>query len=149
MLPFPCQSKQCWSKSPRIPLGTKHFQGLMISLNITAWSKWKHSHNALIDTEPDPRSCYALTCSCASSAREAFSVMWRRAWVPSKMFVSWTESYRPGMPQCECRNKFLQRDWGWSGDGDRTPGQGCAGGKRELLTTILCQLVEDRQAFSL
>lgn len=149
MLHFPCQSKQCWNKSPRIPLGPKHFQGLITSLNTTAWSKWKPSHKALIHTEPYPTSCYALTCSCASSAREAFSTMQRGASVPTKMFVSWTESYRSGMPQCECRNKCLQRDWGWSGDGDRTPGQGCVDGKRGLLMTILCQSVEERQAFSL
>lgn len=92
MLNFPCQSKQCWNKSPRIPFDPKHFQDLIVSLNIAAWSKWQPSHKDLIHTEPDHRSCCALMCSCASSARETFSTMPGGAWVPSEMFVSQTES---------------------------------------------------------
>lgn len=88
MLHFPCQFKQCQTKSPIIPLGPNHFQGLITSLNITAWSKWKPRHKGLIHAEPDPRSCCALMCVCASSAREALSMIQRGAWVPSKRFAS-------------------------------------------------------------
>lgn len=86
LLHFLCQFKQC--QTPIIPLSPNHFQGLITSLNITAWSKWKPRHKALIHAEPDPGSYCALTCVCASSAREAPSKIQRGAWVPNKMFAS-------------------------------------------------------------
>lgn len=58
---FPASSNNARAS---LPLGLNHFQGLMTSLNITACSKWKPRHKALIYAKPDPRSCCALMCRC-------------------------------------------------------------------------------------